>query len=69
MEKGQLRAMISDLFPSEKFITIKESISDARLANGPLFLEVSTVDVHILAVRGTDVGRLRDFMEDAKAII
>lgn len=64
-EKGQLKAMISDLFPEEKFAEVK-TISDARLANGPLFFELSTKEVTVIAIRGTDVGRLRDFMEDLK---
>jgi hypothetical protein len=60
---GSLKAMIDDLFPNEGLTIVR---SHERKSAGPLFLEIASSESTIISIRGTDVGRLRDFMENAK---
>lgn len=60
---GSLNAIVNDLFPGNHFSAIT---AYDKISSGPLYLEISSKELTIIAIRGTDIGRLRDFMEDAK---
>lgn len=62
-QDGSLTSIVNQLFPGNQFVSIT---SHDKVSSGPLYLEVATRDLTIIAIRGTDIGRLRDFMEDAK---
>lgn len=59
-----MQQIVDTLFPQYSFnVHILDSYG-----RGPVFLELSDAQLNttILAIRGTDVGRLHDFMEDIK---
>ncbi len=70
--QGNIQGMVDSLFPSRNF-TVRASHSPLmRLGAGPRFIEVSGMressnklkPFTVLAVRGTDVGKFHDLMED-----
>ncbi len=67
---GNIQGMVNSLFPGRNF-TVRASHSPMmRLGAGPRFIEVSGTrgedgrGFTVLAVRGTDVGKFHDLMED-----
>ena len=69
---NQVQQLVSTLFPGADFMVRLDGRSRDLLpiAQGgrPMYVELTseTLGVTVLAIRGTDVGRLHDFMEDIK---
>lgn len=64
-DNGSLQGIADNLLPRHNF---KVLTSDSRGTRGPVFIELhsSVSNVTIVAIRGTDVGRIQDFIEDVK---
>lgn len=62
---GSLQSMVDVLFPPSLGFDFQVR-SSPQLNSGPMHLEFHSpaLGLTVVAVRGTDVGRLRDFMED-----
>ena len=69
---NQVQELVSTLMPDSGFIVQLEGrrkdLSLISPGGRPMYLELTSenLGVTILAIRGTDVGRLHDFMEDIK---
>jgi len=64
--KSRVQTIIDTLFPDDEFVATNSHPD--HLGIGPRFVEVysAKLNITVLAVRGTDVGRLQDIMEDFK---
>ena len=64
--RSRVQTIIDTLFPDDDFVATNSHPD--HLGIGPRFVEVysAKLNITVLAVRGTDVGRLQDIMEDFK---
>ena len=66
---GRVSSLVPRSVNSSREVALGRSDDDwCADGGGPTFLEMesSLLDVTVVAIRGTDVGRLQDFMEDVK---
>lgn len=63
-EVGKIQNMVDLIFPDLDF----QATLSQRKISGPMFLEVTSTKLNltVISIRGTDIGRMNDFMEDIK---
>ncbi len=66
--QAQIQHIVDTLFPNDDFVASSTHIQRDKATAGPRFVEISSKSkqITVLAVRGTDLGRLQDIMEDFK---
>lgn len=63
-ETGKIQNIVDLIFPDLDF----QATLSERKVSGPMYLEVtsSKLNLTVISIRGTDIGRMNDFMEDIK---
>lgn len=67
-----IQEILNDMFPHMEFeyqlTSSIHNVNSSHFSGGPMFLEAYSAkhNTTVIAVRGTDIGRLHDFLEDVK---
>jgi lipase ATG15 len=61
---GKIQNMVDSIFPDLDF----QATLSERKSSGPMYLEITSLKLNltVISIRGTDIGRMNDFMEDIK---